>query len=49
VRLEDMPALKKNVTHDIEAVIDRIVTGSLDSVRLNDSVDWNSVNNLFIY
>jgi len=39
VRLEDMPVLKKNVTHDIEAVIDRIVTGSLDSGRLNDSVE----------
>ena len=37
--LEDAPVLKKTTTHDIEAVVDRLVTGRLDDGRLNDSVE----------
>lgn len=36
---DEMKPLAKNLRHDIEAVVDRLVTGSLDRSRLNDSVE----------
>ncbi|QSH41296.1 excinuclease ABC subunit UvrA [Lentisphaerota bacterium ZTH] len=36
---EKIPKLEKNIRHSIEAVVDRLVTGSLDASRLNDSVE----------
>ncbi len=40
ILLEDnIPSLKKNIRHTIEAVIDRLVTGRIESSRLTDSVE----------
>ncbi len=36
---DEMKPLAKTLRHDIEAVVDRLVTGSLDRSRLNDSVE----------
>ncbi|MBO5760930.1 MAG: excinuclease ABC subunit UvrA [Lentisphaeria bacterium] len=36
---EDMPELPKTKRHDIEAVVDRLITGKTDRSRLNDSVE----------
>lgn len=36
---DDMKPLGKTLRHDIEAVVDRLVTGSLERSRLNDSVE----------
>ncbi len=36
---DDMKPLAKTLRHDIEAVVDRLVTGSLERSRLNDSVE----------
>ena len=36
---DEMKPLAKNLRHDIEAVVDRLVTSSLDRSRLNDSVE----------
>ena len=37
--LDDDISLEKTYKHDIEAVVDRLKTGKLDSSRLNDSVE----------
>ena len=40
VQLDDeIPVLTKTVRHNIEAVVDRLITGKIDSSRLNDSVE----------
>ena len=36
---DEMKPLAKTLRHDIEAVVDRLVTGSLERSRLNDSVE----------
>ena len=36
---EELPSLAKTLRHDIEAVVDRLITGRLESSRLNDSVE----------
>ena len=36
---EELPALAKTIRHNIEAVVDRLITGKLESSRLNDSVE----------
>lgn len=36
---DDMKPLAKTLRHDIEAVVDRLMTGSLERSRLNDSVE----------
>ena len=36
---EELPTLGKTLRHDIEAVVDRLITGKLESSRLNDSVE----------
>lgn len=36
---DDMKPLGKTLRHDIEAVVDRLMTGNLDRSRLNDSVE----------
>ncbi|MBR4662451.1 MAG: excinuclease ABC subunit UvrA [Lentisphaeria bacterium] len=36
---EELPALAKTIRHNIEAVVDRLITGRLESSRLNDSVE----------
>lgn len=36
---DEMKPLAKTLRHDIEAVVDRLVTGSFDRSRLNDSVE----------
>jgi excinuclease ABC subunit A len=36
---EDIQPLEKNKRHTVEAVVDRLITGSIDSSRLNDSVE----------
>ena len=36
---DDMKPLAKNLRHEIDAVVDRLVTGSLERSRLNDSVE----------
>ncbi|HKZ43353.1 MAG TPA: hypothetical protein VJ044_20510, partial [Candidatus Hodarchaeales archaeon] len=37
--IERVPALNKNLKHDIEVVVDRLVVGNLDRKRLTDSVE----------
>jgi len=36
---EELPSLAKTLRHNIEAVVDRLITGKLESSRLNDSVE----------
>ncbi len=36
---DELKPLEKNIRHTIEAVVDRLKTGSIDSSRLNDSVE----------
>ena len=36
---EDVIELEKNKRHTIEAVVDRLVSGKMDSARLNDSIE----------
>ncbi|MDR0932168.1 MAG: excinuclease ABC subunit UvrA [Victivallales bacterium] len=36
---EELPQLKKTERHTIEAVVDRLITGKVDSSRLTDSVE----------
>ncbi len=36
---EELPKLGKTLRHTIEAVVDRLITGKLDSTRLNDSIE----------
>ena len=36
---EEVPTLAKTLRHNIEAVVDRLITGKLESSRLNDSVE----------
>ncbi len=36
---EEPPKLEKNLRHNIDAVVDRLVTGELDPARLSDSVE----------
>ncbi|MBO4633212.1 MAG: excinuclease ABC subunit UvrA [Lentisphaeria bacterium] len=36
---EELPSLGKTLRHNIEAVVDRLITGKLESSRLNDSVE----------
>ena len=35
----ELPPLAKTLRHSIEAVVDRLITGKLESARLNDSVE----------
>ena len=35
----DIPALEKNKRHSIDAVVDRLVSGDIDRIRLSDSVE----------
>ena len=37
--LEEEIKLEKNFKHDIEAVVDRLVSGKIDATRLNDSIE----------
>ena len=37
--VDDVEALEKNIRHNIEIVIDRLVSGSLERARLQDSVE----------
>ncbi len=37
--IDQVPKLQKNFKHDIDIVIDRLVTGTIDTVRLADSIE----------
>ena len=37
--VDKVPKLEKNFKHDIDIVIDRLISGSIDPVRLADSIE----------
>ena len=37
--VDKVPKLEKNFKHDIDVVIDRLISGSIDPVRLADSIE----------
>tara|TARA_Y100000590_G_C15738537_1_gene1019428 strand:- start:919 stop:3807 length:2889 start_codon:yes stop_codon:yes gene_type:complete len=36
---DELPILEKNVKHDIDIIIDRLITGNIDKTRLADSIE----------